>query len=117
VTATGLSGAIGVTSGFTHACAWFTNGTGSCWGENQFGQLGNPVSNPVDNGSTVVTVGSKVPVAIHNPSGISFSSLSAGIWFTCGVATNGTAWCWGIEGPVLGNPSASTNTPVQVIGW
>jgi alpha-tubulin suppressor-like RCC1 family protein len=40
------------------------------------------------------------------PSGETFVSVSAGVWFTCGVRTNGQVVCWGSDdyGQVSGAP-------------
>ena len=38
---TGISNAVGVTAGCGHTCAWLKDGTASCWGLNDHGQLGN----------------------------------------------------------------------------
>jgi alpha-tubulin suppressor-like RCC1 family protein len=80
--ATGLVFA-SVTAGFAHTCGVTTSGKAYCWGENVLGQLGDGTSR--DNSGT------PVPVA----GGLTFASVSAGYISNCGVATDGTAYCWG----------------------
>ncbi|MEQ1701625.1 MAG: hypothetical protein ABMA25_16065, partial [Ilumatobacteraceae bacterium] len=78
-----------------HSCALLENGTITCWGYNQIGQLGygntntigdneTPATNPV-NGGTVVLPGARAS-----------SALSAGGNHTCALLDNGTVSCWGI---------------------
>lgn len=66
-----------------HTCGRIATGAGFCWGENSFGALGN---------GTVTD--SPVPVLV---TGVTFSELVAGgfIGHTCGLASSGTAYCWG----------------------
>jgi uncharacterized protein YjdB/alpha-tubulin suppressor-like RCC1 family protein len=89
-----------------HTCGLTTEGQAYCWGENRFGQLGN--------GSTDAGL---VPVAVSG--GLTFSAVSAsGSTHTCGVATDGAAYCWGANGAgQLGDGSTvSSSTPVAVAG-
>ncbi|MEO8637244.1 MAG: cell wall anchor protein, partial [Gemmatimonadales bacterium] len=56
-----------------------------CWGLNDGGQLGD---NSLTNRPT--------PVAVVLPGGVSsFTSITAGSAFTCGVANTGAIYCWG----------------------
>ena len=75
---------VSVTLGGRHTCGLNASGRAYCWGDNQFGQLGN--------GSTV-SVAEPVPVE----SGVIFSSLEAGVVHTCGLTASGTAYCWGYD--------------------
>jgi len=56
-----------------------------CWGEDNFRNpgLGSKSS-------------SNVPAPVKG--GLSFSSLHAGLWTTCGVTTTGDGYCWGTNG-------------------
>jgi alpha-tubulin suppressor-like RCC1 family protein len=108
VDAMGLSSGIqAITVGSSHSCALTTAGAVSCWGFNQFGQVGN--------GSTT---DSHVPVAVAGLlSGI--QAISAGDGHTCALAAGGRIQCWGSND--LGNLGNGTNTdssvPVEVSGF
>ncbi len=72
-----------------HACALTAAGAAYCWGANYTGQLGNvgdPDGCPPYACSTV-----PVPAA----EGHSFTQIVAGIYHTCGLEADGSAWCWG----------------------
>lgn len=74
-----------VTTGYFHACALRSNGAAFCWGVNNTAQLGD--------GSKVFSVSSPQPVG----GGRTFTQIVAGANHTCGLATDGTAWCWGSD--------------------
>ncbi|RYZ90821.1 MAG: hypothetical protein EOP04_02700, partial [Proteobacteria bacterium] len=64
------------------ACAKLTAGGFKCWGNNQYGQLGD--SSRVDRST---------PVSVSV--GASFKELSLGEFNTCGLKADGTSSCWG----------------------
>lgn len=72
-----------IAAGFTHGCGLTANGSAYCWGSNDHGQLGE--------GTQDNFIHAPVPVA----GGHAFTSLSLGTSHACGVATTGTAYCWG----------------------
>ena len=94
-----------IASGNAHTCALTTTGQAYCWGQGGSGQLGNNS-----------TTGSRIPVAVQMPAGVSFQSIAAGIIHTCALTTEGKAYCWGQGGSGrLGNNSATnSSTPVAV---
>ena len=65
-----------------HTCGVSAEGTGYCWGDNRFGQLGD--------GSTTSRA---VPTPV--PGGLRFASLQAGGNHTCGITRDGDLYCWG----------------------
>src|SRR5213594_2777280 len=73
-----------VAAGVDHTCALEASGQAYCWGVNGFGQLGT------GDGPTTY---SPAPVSISG--GLTLTAISAGFWHTCGLATNGAAYCWG----------------------
>jgi alpha-tubulin suppressor-like RCC1 family protein len=87
-----------------HTCGVRTDGTLWCWGDNSEGQLGDGTS--VDYRSKPVQVGSHM----------SWASVTIGAFHTCGVTTNGTLWCWGvnIDGELGDGSWVFHGLPVQV---
>jgi alpha-tubulin suppressor-like RCC1 family protein len=114
-TAEGQSGsaAIGVTlrfstvsAGTDFSCGVTPVGTAYCWGRNAGGTLGNGAA------------GNRTePVAVTLPAGVRFDSVSAGQDHACGLARDGTLFCWGSNGSgQLGTgDQASRSTPAEVI--
>jgi alpha-tubulin suppressor-like RCC1 family protein len=110
VDVTGLShGVQAITGGDLHTCA-IVNGSAKCWGNNDFGQLGN--GDPLN-------AGSSAPVSVNNLSA-GVQSISAGGSHSCAVV-GGSAVCWGFNGDgqlgnaTMANPSpGDSNVPVQV---
>jgi alpha-tubulin suppressor-like RCC1 family protein len=97
-----------IKSGWQHTCGIKTDGTAWCWGRRDEGALG-------DGGSLVGNQTTPVQVSDAGP----WQQISAGGGHSCGIKTDGTAWCWGWrEYGRLGDGGATTasaeNTPVQV---
>jgi hypothetical protein len=95
--------------GRDHSCGLTSTGTAYCWGESDFGRLGNAASSP-DQSS---------PVAVAAPTGgsvLTFSSIAAGDSHTCGLTITGAAYCWGSNnaGKLGKGSSGSSNVPVAV---
>jgi hypothetical protein len=91
-----------VAAGYLHTCVIKTNGSLWCWGDNEYGQLGDGT-----------TGDKKVPTQV---SGTDWVSVSAGLEHTCGVKTDGTLWCWGWNNyGQLGDGTAWKEYPVQVL--
>jgi alpha-tubulin suppressor-like RCC1 family protein len=90
---------------YDYACALDASGQAYCWGNNASGQLGD---------STTTT--RKVPVAVHQPSGVAFTDLALGGSTACGLTSGGQAYCWGNGGfGVLGDgTTVSKLYPVAV---
>src|SRR5437870_1340149 len=85
----GITTAVTVTAGGFHTCALLADGTVRCWGENDFGQLGNGTSDPTPGTPTTVN---PTPVTV---SGITTAvAISAGGWHTCALLQHGTVPCW-----------------------
>ena len=75
-----------ISAGYSHAMALSSSGTIYTWGDNQYGQLGN--------GSTGVNVNPS-PAAVASPSGVTFTTISAGYDFQTALDSNGYAYAWG----------------------
>ncbi len=106
----GITGAISVTSGENHNCVLFADGTASCWGKGDRGQLGNGQSGPSYTSATPVAVGGVTDLVYIN----------AGDRHTCGIRSTGAIMCWGdntygqLGYGVIGGSSADPN-PVSGI--
>ena len=73
--------------GEIHSCGLTSLGRILCWGGNDSGQLGN--------GSTVP---STIPIATAPAgigAGVTYAAVTTSRNFSCGLATTGTAYCWG----------------------
>ncbi len=69
--------------GGRHVCGLTTDGAGWCWGENTDGRLGDGSNNNQQD----------VPVRVK--AATSWAVLDAGEMHTCGVAVDGSGWCFG----------------------
>ncbi len=77
--------AVSVTTGVDHTCALLDNGSVSCWGRNQGGQLGT---------GDAITRSTPTLIAPFD-SGRTAVEVSAGRWHTCALLDNGQVSCWG----------------------
>ena len=97
-----------ITAGQLQACALDSTGHAFCWGNNQFGQLG-------DNS----TSGSGVPVAVDAGgalAGQTLTQISGGSDYTCALDTAGAAYCWGSDqfGQLGDASGGKSDVPVRV---
>ncbi len=103
--------AVGMTSGIDavdaggyHTCAVTSGGAATCWGANSAGQIGD---------------GSRL--SRHSPVGVSglasgVTAISAGMWHTCAVLSDGSLRCWGWNGSgqIGDGTTTDRSTPVPV---
>jgi alpha-tubulin suppressor-like RCC1 family protein len=98
--------ATAIASGDSFSCAIHrTVGTVSCWGDNQYGQLGNGL-----------LTNSNVPVPV---SGLANAiAITAGEFHACALITGGAIQCWGYnnDGQLGNNSTTDSSTPVPVVG-
>jgi alpha-tubulin suppressor-like RCC1 family protein len=80
--------AVAISSGMLHTCALLDNGSVSCWGDNDLGQLGNGGTTP----SSAPTLTSSLGT------GRRAIALSSGGYHTCAILDNGAVSCWGAGG-------------------
>jgi alpha-tubulin suppressor-like RCC1 family protein len=97
--------ATSVSAGQNFACALFAGGTVKCWGNNDYGQLGN---------GTFISSASQVQVL-----GVTGATqISTGINSACAIVAHGAVKCWGSDAFYqLGNGAeVNASTPVTVSG-
>jgi alpha-tubulin suppressor-like RCC1 family protein len=102
-----------VAVGSYHTCGIRTDATLWCWGFNDYGQLG--LGNHANQDR---------PQQVTTPAAGGWTSVTAGIYYTCATRTDGTVWCWGYNGQGqvgIGNESGQ-DLPRQVTtpargGW
>jgi alpha-tubulin suppressor-like RCC1 family protein len=102
----GITGAVGVSAGWRHACAVLGDGTVQCWGQNEFGQLGD---------GTIKS--STVPVRVHGITGA--VAVTAGWWHhSCALLADYRVRCWGVNewGQFGHGTTTSSPTPVTMTG-
>jgi alpha-tubulin suppressor-like RCC1 family protein len=85
-----------VTAGSYHSCALTASGDAYCWGDGEFGQLGDS------------TQGSTTPQLVLG--GHTFVAIAAGATHICALATGGAAYCWGNDT----NGQLGTSVPLDV---
>jgi alpha-tubulin suppressor-like RCC1 family protein len=95
---------VAATAGLRHTCALDSSGAAWCWGANDLGQVGNGAA-----GGDVL-----VPAAVEG--GLEFAYIKAGELFTCGVTSEGVAYCWGDNeyGQLGVGDTTGSNVPIKV---
>ncbi len=86
LTVPGAAGAVAVAAGAKHTCAVLSGGKVWCWGANDQGQLGQPLT----------TSSSAVPLPVDIAG--TASKIATQVDHTCVLATSGDVWCWGANG-------------------
>lgn len=106
-TVTVVRGWRSVTSGPSNTCGLRHDRTTFCWGANQYGELGNPTNNGTTAG---VIVPQKLPVPV---AGQWWRALTFGEGHVCGLLSNNSGWCWGLNnaGQLGTSTNVGTNDP------
>jgi hypothetical protein len=99
-----------ITAGNAHSCA-LERGRAYCWGENDYGQLGDDS-----------TANSSVPVAVNTAGALAGKTLTqigtggGGGLDTCALDTAGAVFCWGsgADGALGDGSTSSSSVPVPV---
>lgn len=105
VTVRDISSATAVAAGGFHTCASLSDGSTSCWGQNDYGQLGDGTYSS-----------SSTPTAVFGlpPDG----TVSTAAWHTCALQPDTSVWCWGrnFAGQVGDGSHTDASAPVAVRG-
>jgi alpha-tubulin suppressor-like RCC1 family protein len=106
VTVSGLSDAVAVAAGGLSSCALRATGAVVCWGQGQWGQLGNGIDG----------ADAHVPIAVPSLSNV--KSLELGFGHTCALLKDGTVVCMGanFSGQLGNGTTVDSGTPVAVRG-
>ncbi len=111
-----LEHVVSIAAGYDHSCAVKADGSAWCWGDGQYGQLGDGTvgSGHFRSKATKVRQGSGYLTKA--------SVVAAGGYHTCVRRTDGSAWCWGSAGSgqlgddTAGEPPTQTRSkPVRVL--
>jgi alpha-tubulin suppressor-like RCC1 family protein len=105
---------ISITAGAFHTCGLTSAGAAWCWGANK-NEVQSTATNPYPTGQLGdgTAVNQSSPVAVSG--GLTFGSISAGYFHTCGLTLAGAAYCWGSGGLGVGD-SVTRLTPTAVAG-
>ncbi len=103
VAVSGLTNVRQIALGAEHTCALLSNKNVTCWGNNQYGQLGD--------GSTT---NRRIPVVVSGLSNV--EQIALGALHSCALLSNKSVQCWGNAGRrQLGNGGTTNRTrPVAV---
>jgi alpha-tubulin suppressor-like RCC1 family protein len=85
-----------VSVGWQHTCAVAEGGTAYCWGHDDSGQLG--IGKDRDEECVSGAVPFRCRTKPQEVAGdLTFASVAAGMWHSCGLTSGGVAYCWGLN--------------------
>ena len=101
----GIADATAITASSSHSCALHQDGTISCWGNNEWGQLGDGTDND-----------SSVPVRVVGIADA--TAITASSSHSCALHQDGTISCWGNNewGQLGDGIRDDSRVPVRVVG-
>jgi len=93
-----------IAAGNAHNCGLTGAGQDYCWGLNGDRELGD---------NTITDRHTPVPV---QQGAVTFNSITAGTWHSCGLTVGGAAWCWGYNGngQIGDNSTIARSVPTAV---
>ncbi|MDA8568476.1 hypothetical protein N9L15_04235, partial [Euryarchaeota archaeon] len=97
--------AVALSVGEHHTCALLDNGTVSCWGNNQYGQLGDGTTTSRNTPTPISSLGT----------GRTAVAISSGKYHTCALLDDSSLSCWGYnnDGQIGDGTTTQRNTPTQ----
>jgi alpha-tubulin suppressor-like RCC1 family protein len=97
--------AVTISAGNTHTCAIIDDGSVSCWGKNDVGQLGDGTTTSRNTPTQTSSLGT----------GRTAVAIDAGYYHTCAILDDGSVSCWGKNGNgQLGDGTTTNrNIPTQ----
>jgi alpha-tubulin suppressor-like RCC1 family protein len=100
-----VAGVIAITAGWGHTCALIQDGGVRCWGDNEYGQLGDGTDAPYRSVRGMVG-------GLQND----IVAISAGGAHTCALERDGVVMCWGQDnyGQLGDGAATNRNLPVNV---
>src|SRR5262249_358718 len=108
---------VGISASALHTCALRNDGRIDCWGDNQFGELGNA---QVSETCPYLDTGRSYPCSTDpvSTNSIQAKQVVAGFGHTCALDATGRAFCWGDNnnGQLGTGNFASVNSPTPVAG-
>jgi len=106
------SGVVAVSAGSDHTCAVLSDGSGRCWGLNNYGQAGNNTSGNAWLGPVHVCASGSGFGCTDGSVLSGIARIAAGGLHTCAVVTGGALKCWGSNfNGQLGIGEAPTSAP------
>lgn len=96
-------------AGFSHVCGLTLAAEAWCWGSNGLGQLGTGAATSAPTRTPQRVVG-----------GLTFRTLAAASFKTCGIVPAGDVWCWGAGGLNAGSAvrtAPALDHPAGTVPW
>src|SRR5712692_970801 len=116
---------VAVSAGGVHSCGLTTNGAVFCWGNDNFGALGAPITTDFTQCLSLDLVNlpcSASPVGVTG--GLAFATVHASAYGqddedagggTCGLTAGGAAYCWGLNANDDVHPARVLGPPFSAI--
>jgi alpha-tubulin suppressor-like RCC1 family protein len=106
---------VALAAGYTSTCAVMSDSTAECWGQNAYGQLGNPNDGYTYSAHAVPVIGSN---------GLQLSGvlkIAIGDFHACAILNDGSVQCWGSNtsgqlGLGFEDPDGVIHIPAEVPG-
>ncbi len=106
IAVSGITTGTAVDAGGGHTCVRLVDGTGRCWGDNVYGQLGDGTTGDFSS-----------PVAVSGLSTVTAIAGGNGYGHTCALLSDGSVRCWGnnVFGQLGDGTRTDSHVPVTVV--